>query len=96
VFAAVIRCTSQPASMTKIMQLIAITPQQSQNSSQQPSNPPQQIYEFHFNPRQLFGTTRHLSALYFAAWNLLLVALSLRAKIIQLIDRTPQQSQNSS
>jgi hypothetical protein len=57
-----------------MMQMIDNKPQQSQNSSQQPRNPPQQTYAFQFNPRQLLQTTRHLSALNFAASNQLLSA----------------------
>jgi hypothetical protein len=67
-FAAVVTAaTAGPLETAKIIQLIDNTPQQSHKSSQQPRNPPQKIYEFHFNPRQLLGTNRHLSAVYFVA-----------------------------
>jgi hypothetical protein len=55
--------------MAKITELIDDTPQQSHNPSQQPSNLAQQIYAFHFNPRQLLGTNCNISVVFFAAQN---------------------------
>jgi hypothetical protein len=59
-------------------------------------NPPQWIYEFHCNLRQLLGTNRRIQAAVFAAQTYLFETRLLKAKIIQLIDNTPQQSHNPS
>jgi hypothetical protein len=59
-------------------------------------NPPQWIYEFHCNLRQLLGTNRRIQAAVFAAQTYLFETRLLKAKIIQLIDNTPQQSHNLS
>jgi hypothetical protein len=52
--------------MAAVKQVIDKTPQQSHNSSLRPRNLAEQIYAFHFNPRQLLATYRYITVIYFA------------------------------
>jgi hypothetical protein len=58
-----------PGLRARITELIDNTPQQSHNPSQQPRNLAQQIYAFHFNPRQMLRKSRHISVVFFAVQN---------------------------